>query len=452
MKLYIDLLKALDTAKLVKKQITVKGKNGMFTRMQWVDPNTGQPVKEASEHPNDEHHHKITSMPADQSHMMVSKYVADNRDKANMVAQATGMKRAEHMSENHLTQHLSSHIGSIPKQHLDPYLGTKEEPKAETTKPPFSFPNILVENPDMDEETAKRRMGYDVLTKAQMTSGTRMKDAKFRDSNESNPEIFEHRFSKLDPDKLPYHDLDSMYDYVMGDLTKDAVENHLSSDEKGIYVKLSNLDIESMNQDDTTFIMEMELHETPHEESQIGTLIREVTRKHGSPDFHVYNESLEMNPEFQGNGWASELYSKSEAMWKHLAGGHAVHVTLTANISVGVYAWARKGFDFSKKGELQKARKELVTFCRANNSNLDKALENSGFTSVMDLKHSWDFANLRDGGEYDLKSAAPSKYKENFEGTGHLGKVFMIGGKEHWAGEKFLNKNHITEKVSSGGI
>ena len=45
--LYIDLKKAgkLNTSKLVRKPVQVKGKNGKtFTRMQWVDPRTGQPA------------------------------------------------------------------------------------------------------------------------------------------------------------------------------------------------------------------------------------------------------------------------------------------------------------------------------------------------------------------------------------------------------------------------
>lgn len=46
MELYIDLVKgSMNTSKLVKRPIQVKGKNGkVFTRMQWVDPVTGQPV------------------------------------------------------------------------------------------------------------------------------------------------------------------------------------------------------------------------------------------------------------------------------------------------------------------------------------------------------------------------------------------------------------------------
>ncbi|MMZ43520.1 hypothetical protein D1872_50720 [compost metagenome] len=44
--LYLDLEKGkIDTTKLVKKPVQVHGEDGkVFTRMQWVDPNTGQPV------------------------------------------------------------------------------------------------------------------------------------------------------------------------------------------------------------------------------------------------------------------------------------------------------------------------------------------------------------------------------------------------------------------------
>lgn len=52
MELYIDLEKGrMNTAKLVKKPVQVRGKNGkIYTRMQWVDPRTGQPVSEAHSH------------------------------------------------------------------------------------------------------------------------------------------------------------------------------------------------------------------------------------------------------------------------------------------------------------------------------------------------------------------------------------------------------------------
>jgi len=79
LELYIDLIKAeLNTAKLVKRAVQVKGKNGqMFTRMQWVDPNdasTGNGTRHiqskldfqiAKEHGIMKHPHAVKAM-ADQ--------------------------------------------------------------------------------------------------------------------------------------------------------------------------------------------------------------------------------------------------------------------------------------------------------------------------------------------------------------------------------------------------
>ncbi len=60
MELLIDIIKGagmqrgpLNTGKLVRKPVQVKGKNGKtFTRMQWVDPNTGQPASMGKHSPD----------------------------------------------------------------------------------------------------------------------------------------------------------------------------------------------------------------------------------------------------------------------------------------------------------------------------------------------------------------------------------------------------------------
>ena len=48
MELILDMekgMRTLNRGKLVRKPVQVRGKNGkIFTRMQWVDPSTGQPV------------------------------------------------------------------------------------------------------------------------------------------------------------------------------------------------------------------------------------------------------------------------------------------------------------------------------------------------------------------------------------------------------------------------
>lgn len=63
MDLYIDLTKGnLNTSKLVKRAVQVRGKNGkIFTRMQWVDPKTGlPPSKEKNINTEEEHNISAT--------------------------------------------------------------------------------------------------------------------------------------------------------------------------------------------------------------------------------------------------------------------------------------------------------------------------------------------------------------------------------------------------------
>ncbi|MNW28675.1 hypothetical protein D3C74_55060 [compost metagenome] len=68
--LYLDLNKAMDTTKLVKKPIQVHGENGKtFTRMQWVDPNTGQPVSQ--KHAVDAH---VKGMSTEEKYDMMDKH------------------------------------------------------------------------------------------------------------------------------------------------------------------------------------------------------------------------------------------------------------------------------------------------------------------------------------------------------------------------------------------
>lgn len=63
--LHLNLQKSgnLNTSKLVRRPVQVRGKNGkVFTRMQWVDPTTGQPPEHRhTDHLENEEHHNHTS-------------------------------------------------------------------------------------------------------------------------------------------------------------------------------------------------------------------------------------------------------------------------------------------------------------------------------------------------------------------------------------------------------
>lgn len=68
LELFIDLSKSLNRAKLVRRMVQVRGKNGkIFTRMQWVDPNTGQPVSPKSGKKKPEGPHKRVALHGESS-------------------------------------------------------------------------------------------------------------------------------------------------------------------------------------------------------------------------------------------------------------------------------------------------------------------------------------------------------------------------------------------------
>lgn len=167
----------------------------------------------------------------------------------------------------------------------------------------------------------------------------------------------------------------------------------------------------------------------------IGSIIRHITRKNDG--LHIDNVEMELSDTAQGHNTATTIYNRSEDLWKHLSGGHPVHIKVTANISVGVYAWARKGFDFANKHELTYAKHDLEDFCSKNNLDCDEVLDKCGYGSMNDLKHAWQFASLDDGSKYKLVGNEDDRGE--VRGEGHFGKAFMLGGKASWSGTKILN-------------
>ncbi|MCC6812026.1 MAG: hypothetical protein IT381_31680 [Deltaproteobacteria bacterium] len=59
------------------------------------------------------------------------------------------------------------------------------------------------------------------------------------------------------------------------------------------------------------------------------------------------NEVFTLSPDHQGLGIAEDIYAQQAAFFKVYAPKTDTEIVLTANISIGVYAWARKGFKFA---------------------------------------------------------------------------------------------------------
>lgn len=160
---------------------------------------------------------------------------------------------------------------------------------------------------------------------------------------------------------------------------------------------------------------------------------------------HVFNSLLDIDPQHQGKGIAQQLNSKTTQLWRYLSDGNPVHLGLCANINVGVYAWANKGYDFATKKDLHTAKNELSEFFSKNGMNMQETLDKCGYSSIDDLDHSWQFASLDDGNKYTLKD-------KGIEGDYHLGKAFMLGGKSEWGGRLVLNADTIGEKINGGDL
>jgi len=166
--------------------------------------------------------------------------------------------------------------------------------------------------------------------------------------------------------------------------------------------------------------------------------ISHVVNDKGS-HLEVIFDLLSIHQGYQGNKVGAILSQRTEDYWKHLAHDKPVEVHLLANISVGSYAWATKGFDFRNEKETLKARKELQNFLKENNVNEQEVLKKNGYKDINDLKHSWDFATLDDDNKYLLDT----RKKPDLDDSKpvHLGKAFMLNGKSNWNGVKTFDPN-----------
>ncbi|AGR46981.1 PE-PGRS family protein [Bacillus phage Shanette] len=425
MELIIDVSKArvLNTGKLVKRAVQVKGQGGRtFTRMQWINPDKGKPVMETShEGHEDPHTSRVNSMNPEQKHSMVNHFVSNHRDEANDLAMATGQRRAPHVAEHQVTQHLMDHAHKIPHEYVKDHLDSKE-----------AKPSLNVVGSDLPEKEVNKRMGKEgSLDLNKLTTGASMyDDSIFKEDTEYAQE------DGLNPEKE--------FKHIFKDVTKSGIED-VFSDPKGEWTaSLSGYDLFE-DEGNVNCGINMSLYDKDGE--KMGHIIRSAHYDEEGT-LQVHNDEMYLESQYHGKGVANTVYNRSEQLWKHLSGGHKVGINLTANISIGAYAWAKKGFDFSDDKQLRVAKAELEGFCKENKIDLSDVLKKSGYEGIDDLQHSWQFATLQNGKSYNLESVIDPQYKNDVKGReGHFGKAFMLGGLGYWYGKKTLNDDHSSEKV-----
>lgn len=291
-----------------------------------------------------------------------------------------------------------------------------------------------------EEELSKRHGQVGSLDLSKLNKGTRP-DQKF--SMEFLP------YGAHDDAKAVAHTISGKDHWrnIFKDTSVEGLQHVFSIPEKGLESEMSGVTVyESDGHTHLDFDMYLK-----YKGEHAGNITRVVHRDHNG-HIHVRNHTFEVLPEHQNKGWATELYDRAEQYWKHLSDGHPVHVSLDANISIGVYAWANKGFDFANADELEHAKDEFMSFCDDNGIKLSEALKNSGYKKLDDLKHSWQFSNLDDGNLYNAKEIAENydhQYKEEIQDKPMpLGKAFMLAGKNSWNGYKQLNGSTIHEEIA----
>lgn len=177
---------------------------------------------------------------------------------------------------------------------------------------------------------------------------------------------------------------------------------------------------------------------------------------------HVKNDLLEFEKSVQGAGLATNIYFKSETLYREMAKGKPINISLLANLDVGVYAWTRHGFDFKDPDEIRSFQKKLnVQIERVLNKErregkhgemenqdwfklrknlVEQKIKSFGYNNVEEIVHSWQFGALDDGNKYEVSPEVPQ---------GHFGKMFMLEQYSSWDGVKKINQSHDSELIGN---
>lgn len=466
--IYIDLNKGrLNRSKLVKKPVLVKKRDGKtHIRNQWVDPTTGLAKEEGKQSKFNESERWSTGNQKSTPRKKVKMYnTAHNLIiKPGRSASTKDMSSSNNSQKNISTGSflsMSSDISLNSKPKLKSTSLTKDSRGIERT--PFWNANIDGLLPhEVDEE------GYikeELLEKRQNTIYPAPLSIRNYDTGLSEYEIDDRcgMIGPIDMDNarvgMSYQDWDvynsfldefkdkeerskyeARWNNLFGNYSVDTLQSALA----GEHGTIVSIEPREMSDADgyLGFTMNMEL------KNDKGDIVGNCTRtfhRDSNSTIHHFNDELDIKEQYQNIGIANDLYDRQIQLLKHMSRGHVAYNHLTANISVGKYAWAGKGYDFKNQSELNSARKRLTTFCKAQGIDTDTLVQQCGYNSINDINHSWQFAALDNGKKYTLSD----KHYSNIKGEGHFGKAFMLGGMSMWEGVLAINANSLGEKLNN---
>jgi GNAT superfamily N-acetyltransferase len=445
MELYIDLEKALNRARLVRRPVQVRGKNGkVFTRMQWVDPRSGQPVMETDGGKHDHEKTMVQNLSPGDKGRLAHRFLDRDPDRARLFVKHTGANHKAPIED--LTNHVAGNLDMVPFDHLKPHmegLGQKKPPKVGLQHTDHGLTTA-----EVNKRTGKEGgLDTDSLSKGTMPYDHDWHSDTFKNwDNQEGKDEYHRVFGNTTVEGLEkvFSHPDGEFQALLQDfsLVDDAYtgENEFSfrfTLHKPDDLKMYNAALK----DNSRFRVDEKKY-------KIGDVYRRV-KMDSDGELHVDNEEFVLDPEHHGKGYGEHIYKQSEQYWRHISKGQPVNITVKANISVGSYAWAKKGFDFKDKNQLDYAQRTFRRFCQDQGINPQDVAQENGFGKVSNIRHAWDFATLKyKKDNYDLKSLVHPEYRDEVKGVGHFGKAFMLAGLSSWSGKKILNKNDVTEQVS----
>jgi DNA topoisomerase-1 len=267
-----------------------------------------------------------------------------------------------------------------------------------------------------------------------LTSARRDEIKKIKEENEDvrlKADFVQHRVED-DPD-YPYGYTESEVDPITAARAEAIARLAWTVEHGGMWSEIKKIVIGS-----ETYVSGVIHAEDEPDENGIGTFTRTIDE-----DGEVHHEYLSIWPNWQGHGFAEAFNTHAENYYV-AAGLTKIHVH--ADIDVGGYAWARKGFDFSAESRAAWWRRldgivEQRTFYDRETGKTE-TISDELVNEIRDLLLNPDMTAFE-------VSELGASLDESFGDGHHFGKAIMLGS--DWYGvkdlaplEEFVSKAALT--------
>lgn len=162
----------------------------------------------------------------------------------------------------------------------------------------------------------------------------------------------------------------------------------------------------------------------PKTDNRVGEMTRELRRNANGQVMSVHNDLLSLEKGYQDFKFADHLYENQFQVWRELG---VESVDLLADISIGKYAWAKRGFDFKHQYDLDTANNSFHLFLEDMGIN-SAGLDLPEFKSAYDIAV-FDIPGLTiDSSKLRNRDARPGEYR--------LGAAYLLArqGLGSWEG------------------